>query len=187
MEREGSKRVELAGLGDKHQITATFAVTLNGQFLPMQLLYQGKTSCCHPRFSFPCEFDVFHTPNHWANEDTCIHFTENILMPYITKVREEWGSPNQPAILIMDKFRWQVTNPVQENLEDHKILVVAVPAGTTDKLQPLDLSVNKAAKNFIFYETAFTTGMQSKLWNSFRIRRTPTSVCCHDYNSNERT
>ena len=56
-----------------------------------------------------------------------------------------------------------MTNPVQENLEDHKILVVAVPAGTTDKLQPLDLSVNKAAKNFIFYETAFTTGMQSKL------------------------
>ena len=149
MEREGSKRVELAGLGDKRQITATFAVTLNGQFLPMQLLYQGKTSCCHPRFNFPCEFDVFHTPNHWANEDTCIRFTENILMPYITKVREELGSPNQPALLIMDKFRGQMTNPVQENLEDHKILVVAVPAGTTDKLQPLDLSVNKAAKDFL--------------------------------------
>ena len=49
MEKEGSKRVDLAGLGDKHQITATFAAPLNGQFLPMQLLYQGKTDCRHPK------------------------------------------------------------------------------------------------------------------------------------------
>ena len=52
-------------------------------------------------------------------------------------------SPDQPALLIMDKFRGQMNAPVQENLEDNKILVVAVPAGTTDKLQPLALSVNK--------------------------------------------
>lgn len=58
-------------------------------------------------------------------------------------------SPDQPALLIMDKFRGQMNAPVQENLEDNKILVVAVPAGTTDKLQPLDLSVNKAAKDFL--------------------------------------
>ena len=42
-----------------------------------------------------------------------------------------------------------MTALVQENLEDNKILVVAVPAGTTDKLQPFDLSVNKAAKDFL--------------------------------------
>ena len=60
-------------------------------------------------------------------------------MPYITKVREELGSPNQPALLIMDKFRGQMTNPVQGDLEDHKILVVGVPAGTTDKLRHLTL------------------------------------------------
>lgn len=72
MEKEGRKRVNLAGLGDERQITATFAATLDGQFLPMQLLYQGKTDYCQPKFSFSCEFDVFHTPNHWANEDTCI-------------------------------------------------------------------------------------------------------------------
>ena len=35
MEKEGSKRVDLAGLGDKRQITATFTASLDGQFLPM--------------------------------------------------------------------------------------------------------------------------------------------------------
>ena len=49
----------------------------------------------------------------------------------------------------MDKFRSQMNAPVQKNLEDNKILVVAVPAGATDKLQPLDFSANKTAKDFL--------------------------------------
>ena len=57
-------------------------------------------------------------------------------------------SPDQPAVLIMDKFRGQINAQVQENLPDNRILVVNVPAGTTDKLQPLDHSVNKVAEDF---------------------------------------
>ena len=43
MAAQGSRRIEVAGLDDKCQITATFAASLDGTFLPMQLLYQGKT------------------------------------------------------------------------------------------------------------------------------------------------
>ncbi len=71
MVADGSKRVEIAGLGDKRQVTATFAATLDGTFLPMQILYQGKTKRSHAKYAFPDEFDMFHTPNHWANEETC--------------------------------------------------------------------------------------------------------------------
>ena len=39
---ERSKRVEVMGLDDKRQITATFAAALDGTMLPMQLLYQVK-------------------------------------------------------------------------------------------------------------------------------------------------
>ena len=92
---------------------------------------------------------MFHAPNHWANGETCIRFNERILKPYITRIREEMGSPDQPALLIMEKFRGQMSAEVQENLEESRILVVVIPAGTTDKLQPLDLSVNKAAKSFL--------------------------------------
>ena len=42
MAKEGSKRVEVTGLKDKRQITAVFAVTVSGDFLPMQMVYQGK-------------------------------------------------------------------------------------------------------------------------------------------------
>ena len=38
MAAEGSRRVEVIGLSDKQQITATFAAALDGAFLPMQIL-----------------------------------------------------------------------------------------------------------------------------------------------------
>ena len=44
MEKEGAKRVELVGIDDKRQITAVFAGTMAGHFLPIQLIYKGKTS-----------------------------------------------------------------------------------------------------------------------------------------------
>ena len=38
MEKEGAKRVELVGIDDKRQITAIFAGTMGGHFLPIQLI-----------------------------------------------------------------------------------------------------------------------------------------------------
>ena len=74
MAAEGSKRVEVVGIGNKRQITATFSCSLDGTFLPMQILYQGKTDRSHPKYAFPDGFDIFHTPNHWANEQTFQRF-----------------------------------------------------------------------------------------------------------------
>ena len=53
MEREGSKRVEIAGIDNKRQITAVFVGTMSGIFLPIQLIYQGKTHKCLPSIEFP--------------------------------------------------------------------------------------------------------------------------------------
>ena len=43
MEKEGAKCIEIKGLDDKRQITAVFGGTLTGEFLPIQLVYQGST------------------------------------------------------------------------------------------------------------------------------------------------
>ena len=69
--------------------------------------------------------------------------------PYLQgKKREELGLPErQKALLILDVFRAHHTTEVQQKLCESNILVVFVPANCTDKLQPLDLSVNKSFKN----------------------------------------
>ncbi len=56
---------------------------------------------------------------------------------------------DQPALAIFDVFKGQQTESVLEMLEANNILVVSVPANCTDRLQPMDLSVNKSAKDFM--------------------------------------
>ena len=72
MDKEGSKRVEVAGIGDKRQITATFAASLLGNFLPVKLVYEGKTTKCHPTVEFPEGWKITRTQNHRCNEETTL-------------------------------------------------------------------------------------------------------------------
>ena len=55
----------------------------------------------------------------------------------------------KPALVIMDNFRGQVTPTITALLEDHDIHVCLLPPNTTDSLQPMDVSVNKPAKDFL--------------------------------------
>ena len=70
MEQRGAKRVEISGVDDKLQITAVFAATPVGEFLPIQLIYQGKTPVCLHTFKFPSDWNVnvTYTLNRWSNE-----------------------------------------------------------------------------------------------------------------------
>ena len=56
MERKGTTNVPVSGMDDKRSITATFSITLDKQFLPMQLIYEGKTNQSLPKVNFPQEF-----------------------------------------------------------------------------------------------------------------------------------
>ena len=148
MSREGEKSIPIAGLDDKREITVVLAATLNGEYLPPQILYQGKTERCHPAIDFPPEWDVWHTENHWSNEATMMRYAHKILLPFIKKKKESMGlEEDHLCLTIFDVFRGQQTPAFRELLEKNNIDHVNVPANCTDKLQPLDLSVNKPLKD----------------------------------------
>ena len=150
MAKEGSKRVEICAIDDKRQLTALFGCSMTVDFLPVQLVYQGRTDKCHPFFQFPSDWDITHFPNHWSNENTMKDYIVKILVPYIAKKRKELKLPSvHRALVIYDKFKGQCTPAVLELLEENNIDIVLVPANCIDRLQPLDISVNKAAKNFM--------------------------------------
>uniref|UniRef100_A0A1X7UL70 DDE-1 domain-containing protein n=1 Tax=Amphimedon queenslandica TaxID=400682 RepID=A0A1X7UL70_AMPQE len=116
MEQKGSRRVEIAGLIDKRQMTAVFAGTADGTFLPPQLIYPGSTVKSLPK----------------------------------NNKRQELNLPSTfPAVAIFDHFSGQVTEGVFSKLEANSIRYVLVPAKNTDRLQPMDLSVNKSAKDLL--------------------------------------
>ena len=59
MAATNSQSVPIKGLTDKRNITLTFVISLSGEFLPLQIIYQGKTKASLPRnFSFPKSFCV---------------------------------------------------------------------------------------------------------------------------------
>ena len=149
MERQGANRVEIAGLTDKRQITAVFCGNMNGEFLPIQLIYAGKTKRCHPRFEFPEDWHVTHSSKHWSNENTMLDYIDHIIVPFVQRVRDDLkvGS-EQAALALFDNFKGQMTKDFQ-CLEDHNIHSALIPATCTDKLQPVDVSVNRAAKPFL--------------------------------------
>ena len=79
MDQQGVKRVEVGGASDKRLITAVFCGSLVGDFLPIQVIYQGKTVRCHPHYEFPPGWDITHSPKHWSTETTMIQYIEKII------------------------------------------------------------------------------------------------------------
>ena len=65
----GAKNVSIKGEDNKRQITGTFALTLDGKFLLIQLICQGKSRCCLPKFDFPDSSSISFTKTHWSNTD----------------------------------------------------------------------------------------------------------------------
>ena len=148
MEQRGSKRIDVAGANDKRAITVVFCGSLVGDFLPLQVIFKGKTPRCHPRFHFPSDWDITHSPRHWSNESTTLQYIDNILVLYVQRRREDYGEETA-AVVIMDNFKGQITQSVTSRLESNNIHTCLLPANTTDRLQPMDLSVNKSAKSFL--------------------------------------
>ena len=106
MEKEGQKRVQITGIDDKRQITAVFAATKTGSFLPIQVIYKGKTKRCLPSVDFPEDWLISFTENHWANETTTKDYIYKILLPYVEQKREELKLPgDHPALVVFDHFK----------------------------------------------------------------------------------
>ena len=82
------KIVPVVGSDDKREITAVLAATATGKYLPPQLLYKGTTNRCHPVVTFPPGWDIWHSSNHWSNEDTMKRYLDTIMIPYVSDQRK---------------------------------------------------------------------------------------------------
>ena len=76
-------------------------------YLPPQIIYQGKTRKCLPVVKFPPNWNITFTENHWANELTTLQYIDVILLPYVKQKRQDLKLPNQPCLVIFDRFKAQ--------------------------------------------------------------------------------
>ena len=75
-------------------------------------------------------------------------YINHAIVPYLQKTREYVGE-DKTALVIIDNFKGQVTESVIQLLEDLNVHVCTLPPNTTDLLQPMDISINKPAKDYL--------------------------------------
>jgi len=95
-------------------------------------------------------------------------YFEKIILPYVRK--ELKLSSDHPALRIFDNFKAQTTSSILKFLDSHNLDVVLLPANCTDRLQPLDLSVNKPAKDF--FRSQFQDWYAKKLYTQLQEQST---------------
>ncbi|XP_060570431.1 uncharacterized protein LOC132728775, partial [Ruditapes philippinarum] len=146
----GSKQVPVKGMDDKRQITLLLVFSKSGSVPPPQVIYAGLTDQCHPKYTFPEGWDIFHSPSHWSTEETMLRYVENVIVPYIDHVREEDDLPlRQRALCIFDVYKAHRGQSLLDLLDRNGIKAVFVPGACTDRVQPLDPIPNNLFKSYL--------------------------------------
>ena len=162
-------------MDDTCQITANFAVSCIGEFLPIQLIYAGKAERSMLKYSCPPYFSVSFTENHWSNTEKSVEFFKEIIFPYLEDTKRSKNYPlEQQALIIMDTFIGQDNDTLKKLCTENNCDVVIVPHNLTNKLQPLDLSVNKAAKSFI--QNNYNDWFADQVFTQLQNGKDPTDV-----------
>ena len=138
--------------------------TLSGTFLPPQIIYQGKTDLCHPKCKFPEGWIVTHSENYWSNEHTMQEYAENVLIPCVESVVDEYplNRKDQKALCFFDVFAAHRTDSFKDRLDDNDIKIRFVPASCTGEMQPLDVAGNDEFKRKILLQTGILMNLLSK-------------------------
>ena len=156
-------------------ITATFTISLDGKFLPIQLIYAGKTERSIPKIKFPKSFSLSANPTHFSNETESLKLMKETVIPYFQTERKKLGlAANHSGLIIMDVFKGQTTDAVQNLLKKNNIFFTKVPANMTNLFQPLDLTVNGYAKSYI--KKLFTEWFAKQITDGVHSGKDPGSI-----------
>ena len=79
MAAQNSKHVHVAEFTYKQAIAGTFDITLSANFLPMQLIYDGKTAQSFPKFKFLETLTSSVNPKHFTNTEEPLKLLEEII------------------------------------------------------------------------------------------------------------
>jgi hypothetical protein len=151
----GAKEVSLIAADDKRQITACIASSLDGDLLPPQLIFQGKTVACHPPLtdaSKAAHAHITHSANHWSNQETMRQYISEVLIPYSERRILEHNLPaDSHIVLVLDV--WAVHKSEEFRLflrtQHPRIHVVFVPPNCTSQLQVADVLLQRPFKHGI--------------------------------------
>ncbi|KAG1653166.1 G patch domain-containing protein 8 [Nymphon striatum] len=75
--------IAVTGLDDKRKITGVIGISVSGNLLPLQLIYEGKTNGYHLNYRFLDDWHITHSENHRSTIITKIDYVNNIVSAYL--------------------------------------------------------------------------------------------------------
>ena len=148
-EQRGAGQVAIVGAEEKRQITAVLGSTLQGEMLPLQLIFEGKTERSRAQHITETRDACFHltnSENHWSTLQTMQEYVENVLEPW----RRKQGADSE-MILLLDAWSVHRSKEFRNWMSSNhaKIHLVYIPANCTSMLQVADVALNRPFKSSI--------------------------------------
>eukprot|EP00664_Eupelagonemidae_sp_cell27_P000840 gene840-2624_t len=95
MDYKGVKEVAIAGGEDKRMLSLEWGVSDDGDVLPLQFVYKGKTKRSIPeafaKYKEEYGWRATYTKNHWCTTKTKLRRLKTIVIPYVKAKRKELG------------------------------------------------------------------------------------------------
>lgn len=150
-----SSSVAVIGAEDKRQITACIASSMDGDLLPLQLIFQGKTDRSLPAISpasIAARVDLTRSDNHWSTQETMQRYIAQIIMPHVERsIQQHQLHADAKIILVLDVWAVHKSEEFRRFLRTRypRIHLVFVPANCTSKLQVADVVLQRRFKHGI--------------------------------------
>lgn len=141
---KGVKQIGAATSAERGRtITAIFAMSASGHFLPPMLIYPRTRMTPLLERNGPPGALYACSPNGWSNNDIFIkwlfHFKDHV-----------HPTEDSPVLLIMDNHNSHVSIDVYKFCKSNFIHIVSLPPHTSHRLQPLDLTFFSPLKNAFY-------------------------------------
>ena len=124
---KGAKAVPIKGIDYNRRTTATFTVSVTGKLIAIQLIYEGKSPICLPRFDFLADFNVTFSDNHWSNMKKSNELFEKVIFLYLKQAKASLKyRKEQMSLIIIDTFKGEDNDVILDLCKKHMCQVVIV-------------------------------------------------------------
>jgi len=160
---KSERQVPVIALEEKRQVTAVVASALNGELLPLQLIFGGQDKNKKQTKSVPVltreiaeeikstGFHLTQTHNHWSTLESMKDYIRTIIVPWVNLKKIQHSCLDSHVLLIFDCWSVHKSKEFLIWLAEHypTFHVVFVPAGCTGKAQPADVLLQRPFKHEI--------------------------------------
>lgn len=152
---KNTKSVKVFGNDDKRQITACIGSSANGDLLPLQLIFEGKTKLSEPKQteeSKAARVHITHSDNHWSSQETMQQWVTEVLLPYADRCILKHNRPkDEHIVLVLDVWSVHISQEFRDwiKAQHPRIHLVYVPPNCTSELQVADVILQRSFKTGI--------------------------------------